>query len=117
MSDQKEIIDNDIFDSPEEVETPSQQKGGNQILNDSSVFYKGLFGMIFCIIPAAIVGLVLIKISLEQAKVAIKEYNTNPSLYRLRSINMIRRGRTFARIGLTLFIGELIALVTYMSIN
>jgi len=117
MTNQKDIIDNDIFDLPKETIKPEQGNGRNRILNDSSVFYKGLIGMILCIVPAAIVGLVLIKISLEQAKVAIKEYNENPSFFRPSSISMIRRGRTFAYIGLTLFVVEIIALMTYMSIN
>lgn len=114
---QKETIDNDVLDSPLKSDNQFSPNGRNRILNDSSVFYKGLIGMILCIVPAAIVGLILIKISLEQAKIATKVYNDNPGTYRFSSINMVKRGRMFAYVGLTLFIIEIIALVMYMSIN
>ncbi|MDX2360892.1 MAG: hypothetical protein QNK23_08810 [Crocinitomicaceae bacterium] len=116
MSQEQEIIDNDISELSPKTKF-SRSSGKNRILNDSSVFYKGLFGMILCIVPAAIIGLVLIKISLEQAKVALTEYRKDPDHYRISSIKMIKRGRTFAYIGLALFILELIALVAYMSLN
>ena len=93
------------------------RNGRNRILNDSSIFFKGLFGMILCIVPAAIIGLVLIKMSLEQAREAIKEYEENPVIYRVDSIKRVKLGKTFAYIGLFLFILELIALVAFMSIN
>lgn len=112
---QQSQIEANLLDSPIEVIT-KPPNGKYRILNDSSVYFKGLFGMIFCIIPSAILGLVLVKISLEQAKVALKEYDKNPSNYRLSSLKMLKRGRTFAYIGLTLFIVELIALMAYMSI-
>ena len=115
MSQEQELIDSDVKESSKKTGYPLN--GRHRILNDSSVFYKGLFGMILCIVPAAIIGLVLIKISLEQAKAAIKEYEEEPNMYRISSVNMIKRGRTFAYIGLALFVLELIALVAYMSIN
>lgn len=73
--------------------------------------------MILCIVPAAIIGLVLIKISLEQAKVAVSDYKKAPHLYMPSSIKRVKRGRIFALIGLALFFGELIALLAYMSID
>jgi hypothetical protein len=117
MSDQNDIIDREMFDLPKDSEQSEQGNGRNRILNDSSIFYKGLIGMILCIVPAAIVGLVLIKISLDQAKDAIKEIDEHPSFYRQSSISIVRRGRTFAYIGLGLFIVEIIALMTFMSMN
>lgn len=117
MSNENQLIDNEIVDSSEWADVHSSRIGRNRILNDSSVFYKGLFGMILCIAPAAIVGLVLVKISLEQAKVALNEYKEKPSFYKLSSIKRIKQGRIFAYIGLSLFILEIVALVTYMSIN
>lgn len=117
MSHQQSQIEDNLLDTPIVPNAPITPPNGKyRILNDSSVYFKGLFGMIFCIIPSAILGLVLVKISLEQAKVALKEYDKNPSNYRLSSLKMLKRGRTFAYIGLTLFIVELIALMAYMSI-
>ena len=117
MSQEQELIDNGILELSNSGEFNSPRKGRNRILNDTSIFYKGLFGMILCIVPAAIIGLVLIKISLEEAKVALTEYKNTPEIYRTSSINMVKRGKTFAYIGLTLFIVEIVALVGYMSLN
>lgn len=108
-------IDNDILDSPKDNQ--STIDGQHRILYDSSVFYKGLFGMILCIVPAAIVGIIFVKIALDHSKIALKKYNENPSAYKLESLRMIKRGRVFAYIGLSLFIVEIIALMTLMSIN
>lgn len=116
MSNDQELIDADLLELPKETPTPEYSHVRNRILNDSSIFYKGLFGFILCLAPAAIIGLVLVKMSLEQSKVALAEYKESPTQFRKSSINMVKRGRTLAFIGLTLFIVEIIALVTYMSL-
>lgn len=85
------------------------------ILNDTSIYYKGLFGMILCILPGAIIGLILIKMSLEQAKKARIEYELNSKKYYLSSIRKVKKGQTFARIGLFIFIVEIIILLIIMS--
>lgn len=111
-----EVIDNDLHELSlgNEVNLPFSKD--NRILNDTGIYYKGIVGMILCIIPAAIVGLVLVKISLEQSKVALKEYNDNPSLYKTSSIYYVKQGRKYASIGLGIFIFEIITLVSIMSL-
>ena len=116
MPQEHEIIDTDLLEFPKEKKAASSSTGKNRILNDSSIFYKGIIGMILCLMPAAIIGLMLVKISLEQSKIALTEYKDAPSQFRESSIKMVKRGRTFAFIGLALFILEIIALVTYMSL-
>lgn len=109
MSTQSDLLD-------ETVKTPSEVKP-TRIVNDTSIFYKGLFGMILCIVPAAIIGLILIKLSLDQAKEARIAYNKQPERYLESSYAKVKQGRIMAYIGLTLFIVEIITLVGYMSIN
>lgn len=115
MSQEHQTIDSEFVDSPTLTENSAPQNRRDYLLNDSSIFYKGLFGMILCIVPAAIIGLVLIKMSLEESKGALKEYTENPRFYQPNSVSMVKRGRIFAYIGLGLFIVELVALMTYMS--
>lgn len=117
MSQQQEIIDNQLFETTTEKVIVSPSYGKNRILNDTSIFYKGLFGMILCIVPGAIIGLVLVKISLEQRKIALKSYNSATHYYSILSFDMVKKGRKFAFIGLSVFILEIVTLVTYMSIN
>ncbi|MES2554611.1 MAG: hypothetical protein V4604_00595 [Bacteroidota bacterium] len=85
------------------------------LINDTSIFYKGLFGLILCIFPGAIIGLVLIKISLEQAKVAMTSYQEDSGRFRIESYKKVKSGRTMAYIGLVIFICEILALVGYTS--
>lgn len=87
-----------------------------RILNDNSVFYKGLFGMIFCIIPGGIIGLVLIKLAMEQSHEALTQYQRNPQMYLESSINKIRNGRKMSIIGLIIFALEIIAFIIYTSV-
>jgi hypothetical protein len=97
------------------VDLDSKPNETNTILNHNSIFYKGLFGMILCILPGAIVGLVLIKISLEQAKKARRDIELNSEKYSQTSIRRVKKGQLFARIGLTLFIAEIIAIIIFIS--
>lgn len=117
MSNQKEKIDNELLDAFSQTAAKAPVNGSNRILNDSSVFYKGLFGMILCILPGAIIGLVLIKVSLEQAKEGLTTYHNNPQEYKLSSYELMKKGRMLARIGLAIFIIEIVALVAFMSVN
>lgn len=116
MSNNSELIDSDLVEKPEEKIATAPPVARNHILNDSSIFFKGLFGMILCLAPAAIIGLVLVKISLDQAKMAMSEYKENPNQFREESIKLVKRGRVMAYIGLGFFIIEIVALMIYMSV-
>lgn len=95
----------------------AQDYSGKQedLVNDTSIFYKGLFGMILCIFPGAIIGLVLIKVSLDQAKVALTSYQEDSGKFRIESYKKVKNGRTMAYIGLVFFIVEILAIVVYTS--
>lgn len=104
-------MNQDILDQLPQDQSVRQE----DLINDKSVFYKGLFGLILCIFPGAIIGLVLIKISLEQAKVALTTYQEDSGKYRMESVKKVKSGRTMAYIGLAIFICEILALVGYTS--
>jgi hypothetical protein len=106
-----------LIDSMPPTEANILTNGTNRLVNDSSIYYKGLIGMILCILPGAIIGLVFVKISLEQARDAITAYQNKPQMYTLSSFEMVKKGRMFARIGLAVFIAEIVALVAFMSMN
>ena len=104
-------MNQDILDQLPQDQSVRQE----DLVNDTSIFYKGLFGLILCIFPGAIIGLVLIKISLEQAKVALTTYQEDSGKYRMESVKKVKSGRTMAYIGLVIFICEILALVGYTS--
>lgn len=87
-----------------------------RILNDSSVFYKGLFGMILCVLPGGIIGIVLVKVCFDHAKEALREYNLHPNRYKNSSLRKIKNGKTMAYIGLSVFILEILGFVIYTSL-
>jgi hypothetical protein len=116
MSTTEELLDRDTFNVQSEHNSGTNQSNiGPLLLNDRSVFYKGLFGMILCILPGAIIGLVLVKISLDQGKAALVEYKASPERFSLSSYKKVKRGRMFAYIGLAMFILEILALVLYTA--
>lgn len=84
-------------------------------INAGSIYAKGILGIIFSIIPT-LYGLVFIKQCLDTARDAEKDISENPGMYLDASIKKIKTGKTMAYIGLGIFLGEIIALVTYMSI-
>lgn len=108
-----EIIDNISIE--ENKNRTNEGNNDKRFVNDSSIFYKGLFGLILCLTPGSIIGLVLVKMSIEQSSEAIKIYSQNSEQYDVRSIKKVKSGRIMAYIGLGLFIAEIILLVTYMS--
>lgn len=112
MTNQHELLDNNS-----DQLNGQYQSGDFTLLNDKSVFYKGLFGMIFCILPGAIIGLVLVKMSLEQSKESLIQYKLNPNFYSQESVNKLKLGRKFAWIGLIMFLLEIVLLMVYMSVN
>ena len=116
MSHDHELIDSDLLEVPKETKSSITSIVRNRLLNDSSIFYKGFFGMILCLAPAGIIGLILVKMSLDQSKLALAEYKNAPSQFRISSIKKVKRGRIMAYVGLALFILEIVALVTYMSL-
>ena len=87
----------------------------NPYANENSIFYKGLFGMIICLTPGSIIGLLLVNVSLNQSKEAISIVGRNSEKHRSKDFRKIRNGRIMAIIGLSLFILEIVALVGYMS--
>ncbi len=112
-------MNQEILDQPlHEVEKEKEPYTGKQIhlVNDRSIYFKGLFGLLFCILPGAIVGLVLVKMSLDQAKEAMIEYQSNPGKYKDASIETVKSGRKMAYIGLAVFILEIVIFLAYTSI-
>lgn len=115
MKNNPEILDEPIDKEERTADAPQPDK---QLisLNDSSIYYKGLIGMILCILPGAIIGLMFIKMSLDQAKEANVTIEMYPGKYPEPLIKKVQDGSTMARIGLTMFVVEIIALIAYMSI-
>jgi len=66
-------------------------------------------------LPGAVIGLVFVKISLDQAKEATTEYQNNPHKYKAVSMETFKKGRTMAYIGLAIFILEIVAFLAYTS--
>ena len=85
------------------------------LINDTSVFYKGMLGMILCLTPGSIIGLVFVKISLDQAKATLEIYQRNPNKFKPESLKKVKNGRIMAYIGLGLFIVEILLLVGYSA--
>jgi hypothetical protein len=112
MTNQHELLDNNS-----DQLNGQNVSGDFPLLNYKSVFYKGLFGMIFCILPGALIGLVLVKMSLEQSKESLIQYKLNPNFYSQDSVNKLKLGRKFAWIGLIMFLLEIVLLMVYMSVN
>ncbi len=100
----------DQFDYAETGELVSRK----DLLNDTSVLYKGIFGMILCVL-GAMLGLILVRICLNQAKEALDEYQRNPGVYKMSSFNRVKKGQRFAYIGVGIIIAEVVALVAVMS--
>lgn len=103
--------------TPNLIDSMPVGTGNKRLVNDTSVYYKGLIGMILCILPGALIGLVLIKVSLDQAQDALTTYQQAPQEYKQRSYELLLQGRRFARIGLAIFILEIVALVIFMGMN
>lgn len=114
MSAPEELLDREIFEtlSKDRINEAYAKRSG-RLINDSSIFLKGLFGMILCILPGTIIGLILLKISFDQSKQAISEYRKAPAQYTLSSYRKVKTGRTFVIIGLVVFLLEIAAVVVY----
>lgn len=113
-------INQDILDQPlyENVSFTNSSSLNNQInLNqDNSIFYKGLFALILNILPGTIIGLILVKMTLDQAKIALKDFKNNPSHYKSHSIKKVKNGQLMAYIGLSFVILEILGLLIYTSL-
>ncbi|MFT6442932.1 MAG: hypothetical protein ACJASQ_001009 [Crocinitomicaceae bacterium] len=110
----------EILDEPtpeEEVVTTAIPYAGEKTdhYNDNSILLKGLLGLILCVTPGSIIGLIFIKLSLDQAREARKSTELTPGKYTEKSLKKIRVDRTFAYIGLGLFIFEILFLFVYMT--
>ncbi len=108
-----QIIDQDIIQDEKPLDYTGKKY---RLLNDASIFYKGLFGMILCILPGFIMGLILINMAMSQYG-EIKEDLKHPEQYKEKSLKLVRLGRLFSLIGVGAFITEIVVLVVYMSIN
>lgn len=86
------------------------------LISDTSIYNKGLWGLIFCVL-GGILGLVLVRISLQQATDALESYKRSPQDYLESSYRLVLKGQRLARIGVGIFIGEIVLLVAYMSMN
>jgi len=64
MSHVSPLLDQKLESSKENLNEEKIQR----LPYDKSVFWTGLIGMILCLAPGGIIGLVLIKISLNRAK-------------------------------------------------
>lgn len=84
-------------------------------VSERSIYLKGLFGMILCILPGAIIGLVFIKMSLDQAKEARIAFKENPERYLPETVKKVELGRKLALIGLGLFIFEIVFILAFSS--
>lgn len=103
-----EILDNvftQVVDPAKQVDLP----------NDRGIFLKGLFALIFFIVPGFMVGLILTKLCFDDSKIALETYKANPHQYKESSLAKIRNGRTLAYIGLGVFVLESIVFLGYVS--
>ncbi len=103
-----ELIDN-VFT---QVVDPSQQVN---LPNDRGVFLKGLFALIFFIVPGFMIALILTKMCFDDSKIALESYNKAPHLYKESSISKIKKGRMLVYIGLGVFVFETIVFLGYLS--
>lgn len=85
------------------------------LLNENSIYYKGMIGLILCIVPGAVIGLIFIKISLDQAREAEKYRINFPGMYNEAAVERVKKGVRMARLGLVLFVLEIVTLIAYMS--
>jgi len=106
MQTNQDLLDESFIDN-----SVPRTQGQQDLVNDTSVYYKGMVGLILCIFPGAIIGLVFVKISLDQGKAALEEYATYPNKYREQSLQRVKSGRTMAYIGLAFFIVEILAIL------
>ena len=111
------IIDDGLIEGVETNSSALSSYKVDPFVNESSIFYKGLFGMLLCLTPGSVIGLVLVNISLNQSKEAISSIGKKSQEYGQARFRKIKQGRTMAYIGLTFFVVELIALVVLMSLN
>lgn len=84
------------------------------LINDKSIWYKGLWGMILCVF-GALFGLILVRISINQAKDALEAYKKEPNIYKQSSFELVKKGQRLAYIGVGIIVMELIVLVGIMS--
>ena len=103
-----ELIDNDfphIIDPTKQIILP----------NDRSIFLKGLFALIFFIVPGFMIALILTKMCFDESKIALETYKAAPHLYKESSISKVKRGRLLVYIGLGIFVFESIVFLGYIS--
>jgi hypothetical protein len=110
MSHESPLLDQKLESSKENFNEEKIQR----LPYDKSVFWTGLIGMILCLAPGGIIGLVLIKISLNRAKTANKLFEENAIIYNDSSVSKIKLGMVFSYMGICFFILGIIGLLIYM---
>lgn len=114
----EEPLDKDVIHIEEKVEGQNVYKKedkSSSLLNDTSIYFKGLFGMLLCFTPGSIIGLAIVTKALDQSKVAVKTYNANPGTYKESSFLRVKRGRVFGYIGVSMFILEIAAFIILVN--
>jgi hypothetical protein len=103
-----ELIDNvftPVVDASKQVNLP----------NDRGIFLKGLFALIFFIVPGFMISMILTKMCFDDSKIALEAYRTAPHLYKESSVSKVKKGRMLLYIGLGVFIFETIVFLGYIS--
>jgi len=111
MSTESPLLDQNLKASKEKFNEEKVQR----LPHEKSVFWTGLIGMILCMAPGGIIGLVLIKISLNRAKTANKLFEENANIYIDSSISKIKLGMLFSYMGICFFTLGIIGLLIYMQ--
>lgn len=107
----EELIDQDLSGT----ENVAKNQKPRKLPYDSRIFWTGLIGMILCMVPGGIIGLLLVKMSLDRSKVVLKLHIDNPTLYSEASLKKIEKGVLFSKIGIAFFVVGSIGLVLIMS--
>ena len=110
MSDESPLLDQNLEASREKLNEEKVQR----LPYDKSIFWTGLIGMILCIAPGGIIGLVIIRISLSRAKTANRLLEEKANIYSDSSISKIKLGMMFSYMGICFFTLGIIGLLIYM---
>jgi len=111
MSAESPLLDQNLEALKEKLTEEKVQR----LPHEKSVFWTGLIGMILCMVPGGIIGLVLIRISLNRAKTANRLFEENTNIYSDSSISKIKLGMLFSYMGICFFTLEIIGLLIYMQ--
>lgn len=111
MSTESPLLDQNLEASKDKLSEGKVQR----LPHEQSVFWTGLIGMILCMAPGGIIGLVLIRISLNRVKTANRLFEENTNIYSDSAISKIKLGMLFSYMGICFFTLEIIGLLIYMQ--